>query len=98
VSEVDTIVDEIKDNNASFAAFIDSNGESLTSLITFKSVPNSKVVVPITAPSIIETLAERYNGKVVRTKTSPQAVMEQMLNHNLFKNREKNSYASKIRR
>jgi len=27
VSEVDTIVDEIKDNNASFAAFIDSNGE-----------------------------------------------------------------------
>jgi len=106
VSEVDTIVDEIKDNNASFAAFIDSNGETLvlidkngnvvkddlflclTSLITFKSVPNSKVVVPITAPSIIETLAERYNGKVVRTKTSPQAVMEQMLNHNLFKNRE----------
>jgi len=29
VSEVDTIVDEIKDNNASFAAFIDSNGETL---------------------------------------------------------------------
>jgi len=75
---------------------IDKNGNvvkddlflCLTSLITFKSVPNSKVVVPITAPSIIETLAERYNGKVVRTKTSPQAVMEQMLNHNLFKNRE----------
>ncbi|GAE89996.1 mannose-1-phosphate guanylyltransferase [Acetivibrio straminisolvens JCM 21531] len=106
LNEVDTIIDEIKNNNASFAAFIDSNGETLvlidkngnvvkddlllclTSLITFKSVPNSKVVVPITAPSIIETLAERYNGKVVRTKTSPQAVMEQMLNHNLFKNRE----------
>ncbi|HHV28429.1 mannose-1-phosphate guanyltransferase [Acetivibrio mesophilus] len=106
LNEVDTIIDEIKNNNAGFAAFIDSNGETLvlidkygnvvkddlflclTSLITFKSVPNSKVVVPITAPSIIETLAGRYNGKVVRTKTSPQAVMEQMLNHNLFKNRE----------
>ena len=46
------------------------------------------MVVPITAPSIIETMAKKYNGKVVRTKTSPQAVMEQMLNHNLFKNRE----------
>jgi mannose-1-phosphate guanylyltransferase/phosphomannomutase len=106
INEIDSIVEEIRSNNASFAAFIDSNGEtlvlidknrnvvkddlflSLTSLITFKSAPNSKVVVPITAPSIIETMAKKYNGKVVRTKTSPQAVMEQMLNHNLFKNRE----------
>ncbi|MFZ5988807.1 MAG: sugar phosphate nucleotidyltransferase [Bacillota bacterium] len=106
LNELDTIVDEIKNNNANFAAFIDSNGEtlvlidkhgnvvrddlflSLTSLITFKTTPNSKVVVPITAPSIIDIMAEKHNGKVVRTKTSPQAVMEQMLNHNLFKNRE----------
>lgn len=106
LNEIDTIVDEIKDNNASFAAFIDSNGEtlvlidkvgnvvkddlflSLTSLITFKTAPDSKMVVPITAPSIIESIAEKHKGKVVRTKTSPQAVMEQMLNHNLFKNRE----------
>ncbi|WP_027622523.1 mannose-1-phosphate guanyltransferase [Acetivibrio clariflavus] len=106
LNEIDTIVDEIKTNDANFAAFIDSNGEtlvlvdkngkivkddlflSLTSLISFKSNPSSKVVVPITAPSIIETMAEKYNGKVVRTKTSPQAVMEQMLNNNLFKNKE----------
>lgn len=106
LNEIDTIVDEIKSNDANFAAFIDSNGEtlvlidkngntvkddlfiSLTSLISFKSNPGSKVVVPITAPSIIEIMAEKYKGKVVRTKTSPQAVMEQMLNYNLFKNRE----------
>ncbi|AEV67295.1 mannose-1-phosphate guanyltransferase [Acetivibrio clariflavus] len=106
LNEIDTIVDKIKTNDANFAAFIDSNGEtlvlvdkngkivkddlflSLTSLISFKSNPGSKVVVPITAPSIIETMAEKYNGKVVRTKTSPQAVMEQMLNNNLFKNKE----------
>ncbi|HOQ36576.1 MAG TPA: mannose-1-phosphate guanyltransferase [Acetivibrio sp.] len=106
INEIDNIIEEIKNNDASFAAFIDSNGEtlilvdkngtvvkddlflSLTSLITFKTKPNSKVVVPITAPSIIEVMANKYNGKVVRTKTSPQAVMEQMLNHNLFKNRE----------
>ncbi|TYQ15170.1 UNVERIFIED_CONTAM: mannose-1-phosphate guanylyltransferase/phosphomannomutase [Acetivibrio alkalicellulosi] len=106
LSELDAIVDEIKSNDASFAAFIDSNGENLvlidrygniveddlflafTSLITFKTSPDSKVVVPITAPSIIEIIAQKFNGNVVRTKTSPQAVMEQMLNHNLFKNKE----------
>ncbi|NMB32892.1 MAG: NTP transferase domain-containing protein [Clostridium sp.] len=106
ISNVDVIVEEVKNNGAEFAAFIDSNGEtlvlidkegnlvkddlflSLTSLITFKSSPNSKVVVPITAPSVIETMAKSFKGRVVRTKTSPQAVMEQMLNHNLFKNRE----------
>lgn len=106
LNEIDTIVDEIKSNDANFAAFIDSNGEtlvlidkngnivkddlfiSLTSLISFKSNPGSKVVVPITAPSVIEIMAQKHKGKVVRTKTSPQAVMEQMLNYNLFKNRE----------
>lgn len=106
LNEIDAIVDEIKSSDANFAAFIDSNGETLvlidkngkivkddlflalTSLISFKSNAGSKVVVPITAPSIIEIMAEKYDGKVVRTKTSPQAVMEQMLNYNLFKNRE----------
>lgn len=101
-----TIVEEIENTDADFAAYIDSNGESLilvdkngnvikddlfltlTSLILFKSSQNTKVVVPITAPSVIETLASRYKGKVVRTKTSPQAVMEQMLSHNLLKSRE----------
>ncbi|HEY9062087.1 MAG TPA: mannose-1-phosphate guanyltransferase [Pseudobacteroides sp.] len=100
------IIEEIEKTNADFAAFIDSNGEtlslidktgnvinddlflSLTSLIMFKNMANSKVVVPITAPSIIEAMAKKYNGNVLRTKTSPQAVMEQMLNHNLLKTRE----------
>lgn len=102
----ETIVEEINNSNADFAAFVDSNGESLvlidkhghivkddlflslTSLIIFRSIQNAKVVVPITAPSVIEILATKYAGKVVRTKTSPQAVMEEMLNFNLLKNRE----------
>lgn len=105
----DKIIEELEKSNADFAAFIDSNGEtltlidksgniinddlflSLTSLIMFKNIANSKVVVPITAPSVIETLAKKYNGNVLRTKTSPHAVMEQMLNHNLLKNKE-NAY------
>lgn len=61
----------------------------LTSLMVFKSLPGAEVVVPVTAPSTIEQLAQKYKGRVLRTKTSPQAVMEQMLNYNLFKNREK---------
>ncbi|MEN8905771.1 MAG: mannose-1-phosphate guanyltransferase [Clostridiales bacterium] len=61
---------------------------SLISLIIFKSTSKAKVVVPITAPSVIDTLAKKNSGTVVRTKTSSQAVMEQMLNHNLFKYRE----------
>jgi len=106
LNDIDVIVEKIKSTRADFAAFIDSNGEtlvlidnkgnlikddlflSLTSLITFKKSPNSKVVVPITAPSAIDALADRYNGTVIRTKTSAQAVMEQMLNYNLFKNRD----------
>ncbi|NLI57844.1 MAG: NTP transferase domain-containing protein [Clostridium sp.] len=106
LNEHAAIVDEINSSDANFAAYIDSNGESLvlidkygniveddlflalTSLIIFKTSPESKVFVPITAPSIIEIIAQKFGGKVVRTKTSPQAVMEQMLNHNLFKNKK----------
>jgi mannose-1-phosphate guanylyltransferase / phosphomannomutase len=105
-NDPETILEEINKTAADFAAFIDSNGEtlvlidkfgneikddlflSLTSLIIFKTNKNAKVVVPITAPSVIENLAKKYDCTVVRTKTSPQAVMEQMLSHNLFKNRE----------
>lgn len=106
LDSIETIVEEIKKNSADFAAFIDSNGETLVlidstghvvkdelftiliSLILLKSSKSAEVVVPVTAPAIIESLAKRYNGIVVRTKTSPQAVMEQMLNHNTLKNRE----------
>ena len=107
LNDIGIITDEINKNNTDFAAFIDSNGEtlvlidkmgnvikddlylSLSSLIIFKSMPGTKVVVPVTAPSIVELLAEKYGSIVVRTKTSPQAVMEQMLNYNLLMNREK---------
>lgn len=60
----------------------------LTSLILFKIVPGAKVFVPFTAPSVIEKIAQKYEGKVHRTKTSPQAVMEQMLSNNYLKNKE----------
>lgn len=104
IYETNSIVKEISDNNADFAAFIDSNAESLvlidktgnlvkddlflslTTLITLKTTQNATVIVPITAPSIIDELANKFNGSVLRTKTSSQAVMEQMLNNKLYKN------------
>ncbi|MCX7746099.1 MAG: mannose-1-phosphate guanyltransferase [Clostridia bacterium] len=84
------------DSNGECLVLIDRRGNVvkddlfllLTSLITLKSSKNSKVVVPITAPSVIEEMAEKHRGAVLRTKTSPRAVMEQMLSHNLFKHRE----------
>jgi mannose-1-phosphate guanylyltransferase/phosphomannomutase len=84
------------DSNGEFLTLISKDGKvikedyflSLISLIIFRSTKRAKVVVPITAPSVIDTLAKINSGTVVRTKTSSQAVMEQMLNHNLFKNRE----------
>lgn len=60
----------------------------LTSLIVFKSFKNPKVIVSVTAPSVIEQLAEKYGGKVIKTKSSPKAVMERMLSFNLMKDDE----------
>lgn len=84
------------DLNGENLILIDSTGRmikddlftALTTLILFKVYPGSKVVVPFTAPTVIEKIAERYNGKVHRTKTSPQAVMEQMLSHHFMKGKE----------
>ena len=62
---------------------------ALVSIITFESKKNNNVIIPITTSTIIETIAEKYNGTVTRTKTSSRAVMEEMLNYNLYKNNEK---------
>jgi mannose-1-phosphate guanylyltransferase/phosphomannomutase len=38
--------------------------------------PRSSVVVPVQASSVIEEIADRHNGKVIRTKSNPTALME----------------------
>lgn len=85
------------DSNGESLILIDKSGNLIkddlfmvfTSIILFKTISNAEVVVPLSAPSAVDTLAAMYNGKLVRTKISQQAIMEQMLNYNLFKNREK---------
>jgi mannose-1-phosphate guanylyltransferase/phosphomannomutase len=97
IDETDADFTAFIDSNGETLVLIDNLGNiikddlflALTSLIVFESLTHSKIIVPITAPSIIENLAQKYGGKVVRTKTSPQAVMEQMLNHNLLRSNEK---------
>lgn len=84
------------DSNAEVITLFDGNGniiseelfQVLTAIIVFKSVENAHVAVPITAPSIMETVASWYGGATIRTKASVQAVMDQLLNTNLSKKKD----------
>jgi mannose-1-phosphate guanylyltransferase/phosphomannomutase len=74
------------DPNADRLVLIDEQGRviqdnlltALLSLIILKG-QKGPVVVPVTAPMVIEALAERYQGKVVRTKTALQDFLDKVL-------------------
>jgi len=76
----------VLDPNADRLILIDENGRViqdnlltvLLSLIILKG-QGGPVVVPVTAPMVIEALAERYQGKVVRTKTALQDFLDKVL-------------------
>jgi mannose-1-phosphate guanylyltransferase/phosphomannomutase len=54
-------------------------GETLTALMVdmiLTSNPRSAVVVPVHASSAVELVARRHDGKVIRTKANPTALME----------------------
>lgn len=79
-------VGAVLDPNADRLILIDNKGQviqedlltALLSLIILKGQGGS-VVVPVTAPRVIEALAERYQGKVVRTKTALQDFLDKVL-------------------
>lgn len=56
---------------------------ALISLIILRTMPEGKVVVPVTASRAIEEIAGRYQAQVVRTKTSLQSLMEYCLQEGL---------------
>ena len=62
-------------------------GEMLTALmvdIVLTSNPRGTVVVPVHASSAVEQIARRHDGKVIRTKANPTALMEAcQKNHNV---------------
>lgn len=54
-------------------------GEMLTALMTsimLTAHPRGTVVVPVQASSAVEQIARRHDGKVIRTKANPTALME----------------------
>jgi mannose-1-phosphate guanylyltransferase/phosphomannomutase len=54
-------------------------GEMLTALmvsVMLTAYPRSTVVVPVQASSGVEQIARRHDGKVIRTKANPTALME----------------------
>jgi mannose-1-phosphate guanylyltransferase/phosphomannomutase len=78
----------VLDSNADRLILIDDRGRviqedlltALLSLIILKGREGA-VVVPVTAPVAIDTLAERYRGKVVRTKTALQDFLDKVLSN-----------------
>ncbi len=61
-------------------------GEELTALMVntiMTSHPRSTVVVPVNVSSAVEQIARRHDGKVVRTKVNPTALMEASQNSNV---------------
>jgi mannose-1-phosphate guanylyltransferase/phosphomannomutase len=60
-------------------AGIPIRGEMLTALMVdmiLTAQPRSTVVVPVHASSAVEQIARRHDGKVIRTKANPTALME----------------------
>ena len=66
------------------ALLIDERGRSiqgdlytaLLSLLVFREHRGSTVAVPVNTTHVVERLAERYQGKVLRTKAAPRSLME----------------------
>ncbi|MDD4237318.1 MAG: mannose-1-phosphate guanyltransferase [Desulfotomaculaceae bacterium] len=76
----------ILDPNADRLILIDNKGqviqeELLTALLSLLLLKGEEgpVLVPVTAPRAIDELAERYRGRVVRTKTAMQDFLDKVL-------------------
>lgn len=52
---------------------------ALISLVLFKTIKGGTVVVPLSASHVVDKIADKYNGSVVRTKTSARDIMGRLL-------------------
>ncbi len=74
------------DNNGEKMILIDDTGRvvnedlylALATLILFKKYRGSTAIVPISASNVIENLAQLYNGRIVRSKTTIQDIMSNL--------------------
>jgi len=82
----------IVDSNAERLLLVDEKGNrvsedlftALMSLLVLKSREGATVAVPVTASRIIEEMARRYRGRVVRTRANPRSVMEKAIEEKIF--------------
>ncbi len=83
----------VLDKNAELVSIIDEQGriikdELLQAIIAAAYLDSSQqpvVAVPVTGSGVIEIMAEKRNGKVIRTKTSPVALMKETLKPDVVK-------------
>ncbi len=54
---------------------------ALTSLVILKTGMDKRLIVPHTASRVIEKMAECYSIEVIRTKSTPAAIMKEMFDH-----------------
>lgn len=55
---------------------------ALISLVLLRNLEGGTVVVPLSASQAVEKIADRYHGKVIRTKTSSRDIMDKLLGRN----------------
>ena len=75
------------DNNGEELILIDKFGNIIKdslftifiSLIILKTQPQPKVIVPVTIPTVIDNLAKKFNGEIIRTKTYKKAIMGKIM-------------------
>jgi mannose-1-phosphate guanylyltransferase/phosphomannomutase len=72
------------DDNAERVHVIDTKGRiisnshllALMTRLMCELHPNSKIAVPVSAPSVLEVIAQTYGGEIVRTKANSRALQE----------------------
>lgn len=52
--------------------------------MAFRDAPGSTIAVPINLPNIIEKIAKRYNGKIIRTGIDPNALIKTTCTENVI--------------
>lgn len=86
VARIGAAAGALMDPNGDSLVLVDERGRvigddlltALSALVLLKA-GGGPVVVPVTAPGAIEKMADRYGGRVVRTKTAVQDFVERML-------------------
>lgn len=89
-ADIGVVIDE----NTEKLLLIDDKGRivtedlyyALSTLILFRRYNGSTVVTPLSTSNVVDVLAKQYNGKIVRSKTSVQEIM-----NNLKENKTKES-------